>query len=442
MSVINKMLRDLDKRGGLGPRSLEDVKEVERVSVPETAPRPWGRISAVLGVLGLVGVGWYGLQALAPKPAAPNAKVASATKLATPTQPAPVIATPEAPATSILPAPAATPPKDEVAKLPTAAVVTAPVPDAKSEIKPVAIETVKPASAVPAPPSKAALPGEKASAIADATKAEGRKMAEASERAAGVATLTSLPKQPPTREPVASKPAVVKDLEAGPKPDVPAQTPPRTGEREGDAGASSTSGRISVDRGERQSGSARANQEYRSANDQLAQGRLDAAMRAYAEALRLDPRHVPARQAMVVILLDKGRVAEAQTALREGIEAVPQNASWPMLLARLQVEGGDAKAALDTLEASLKYAQGQAEYHGFLATLMQMQTRHGDAIRQYETAVRLVPDSGRWLVGLGISLEAEQRSAEAREAYRRALAAGNLNRDLEAYVQRRITQLP
>jgi MSHA biogenesis protein MshN len=446
MSVINKMLRDLDKRGGLGPRSLEDVKEVERVPVlPEAPARPWGRISAVVIVAALVGVvGWYGMQALAPTPAAPNAKVASATKPGAALQPAPAAATTQAPAASVPPVPAAPPPKDEVAKLPPAAtVVAAAVPDAKSEVKPAAVVPPKSVSAAPLPPPKAPSPAEKAGAMSDAMKAEGAKMAEASERAAGVATLTTLPKPAAVREPaVPSKPVATAAVETAPKIDVPARTTPKTSDREADASAMSSSGRISVDRGDRQSGTMRANQEYRSGNDQLAQGRVDAAMRAYAEALRLDPRHVPARQAMVVMLLDKGRIPEAQAALREGIAAIPQNTSWPMLLARLQVEGGDAKAALQTLEGSLTYAQGQAEYHGFFATLLQMQTRHGDAIRQYETAVRLVPDSGRWLVGLGISLEAEQRAAEAREAYRRALAAGNLNRDLEVYAQRRMTQLP
>ena len=452
MSVINKMLRDLDKRGGLGPRSLEDVKEVERVpTVQEAPPRPWGRISAVVIVLALVGVvGWYGLQALAPKSTVPTAQVASANKPTPPAQPARVAATAEAPAAGVPAAPAAAQPREEAAKPLPVPMTAAAVPDAKSEVKPVAAaEPPKPgaveskmASASPQAPPKTSSSTQKAGAISDSMKAEGRKMAEASERAAGVATLTSLPKPPAREAAAANKPAVLTAVETAPKLDVPARTPPKASDRDADASPASSSGRISVDRGDRQSGTMRANQEYRSGNDQLAQGRADAAMRAYAEALRLDPRHVPARQAMVVMLLDKGRIAEAQSALREGIAAIPQNTSWPMLLARLQVEGGDAKAALQTLEGSLTYAQGQAEYHGFFATLLQMQTRHGDAIRQYETAVRLVPDSGRWLVGLGISLEAEQRAAEAREAYRRALAAGNLNRDLEVYAQRRMTQLP
>src|SRR6185503_19739767 len=126
-------------------------------------------------------------------------------------------------------------------------------------------------------------------------------------------------------------------------------------------------------------GPARAVAEYRSASDLLAQGRVEAALSGFAAALRYDNRNVPARQALAVLLLDNQRGAEAQAVLREGIEAVPSNTSWPLLLARLQVEGGDVRGALETLERSLPQARGQPEYHAFLATLMQMQGRHADA---------------------------------------------------------------
>src|SRR6185436_1125884 len=104
---------------------------------------------------------------------------------------------------------------------------------------------------------------------------------------------------------------------------------------------------INVDRAPRAAltGPARANAEYRRANDLLNQGRIEGALAAYGEALRADPRHVPARQAMVVVLLEQGRGADATTALREGITAVPQNIAWPMLLARLQIDANDARGA-------------------------------------------------------------------------------------------------
>ena len=171
------------------------------------------------------------------------------------------------------------------------------------------------------------------------------------------------------------------------------------------------------------------------------QGRAELAFDAYAGALRFDPKHAAARQALVALLMGSGRVAEAQGVLREGLAALPDNTAWAMLLARLQVEGGDRAGALATLDGALPYAKNQPDYHAFVGTLLQMQGRHKEAIAHYDIAVRLSPASGRWLTGLAISLEEEKQLPEAREAYQRALATNTLAPDLRAFVERKLVQL-
>jgi MSHA biogenesis protein MshN len=237
--------------------------------------------------------------------------------------------------------------------------------------------------------------------------------------------------EPPPAK-VEAPPAKIEPVAAvATKAEPPAAAPEPTGEP-----------RVSVERGNRDlAGAPRAAAEFRSGNDLLSQGRTDAAIARYADALKSDARHVAARQSLVVLLLQEGRAGEAQNVLREGIAQVPTITSWPMLLARLQVEGGDSKGALETLERSLPQAEGSAEYRAFLATLLQMNSRHRDAIVQYEAALRIAPDSGRSLAGLAISLEREQRIPEARDAYRRAQAAGGLGRDLESFVDGKVKQL-
>jgi MSHA biogenesis protein MshN len=112
-----------------------------------------------------------------------------------------------------------------------------------------------------------------------------------------------------------------------------------------------------------------------------------------------------------------------------------------MTLARLQAERGDTARAIATLQAGLEHAQGNAEYAAFLAALLQREGRHEEAIAQFQGALRQRPGAGVWWLGLGISLQAANQAAAAREAYRRANAAGNLHPELAAFADQRLKQL-
>ena len=433
MSVINKMLRDLDSRGGLGPRSLEEGIRDLSAPVEAQRPRPWGKISAgvIVAILAAV-TGWYLLQPrTTPVPVAatkpPPAPVAPAPAAAPAPPPVQVAATSTPPAP---PAVAAEKPKAEPAA--AKAVESAPAPGSKAELiaeAKVAVAKMEMAAAQPIVPAKP----EPAPAKVD-TPPPVKTLAPAKVETPPPPKPTAVAKVEPPPAKVEPPPAKIEPIAAvatKAEPPAAAAAPAPTGEP-----------RVSVDRGNRDLvGAPRAAAEYRSANDLLSQGRTDAAIARYGDALKWDARHVAARQSLVVLLLQEGRGAEAQNALREGIAQVPNITSWAMLLARLQVEGGDSKGALETLERSLPQGEGSAEYRAFLATLLQMNSRHRDAIVQYEAALRIAPDSGRSLAGLAISLEREQRIPEARDAYRRAQAAGGLGRDLESFVDGKIKQL-
>jgi MSHA biogenesis protein MshN len=438
MSVINKMLRDLDDRGGLGPRNFEEgIHDVERVArQPAEESRPWGKVIAgVAGIAVVLAAGaWYFLQ-----PGAP-ARVAQSKPAPPPAQPGPAAAaTPAAPK----PAPAEPTPAPP-----------APAPVASTP-PPAAAVTVTQAPPPPAPAPKKAEPAPQAGMLAipaaarESVAASNTAIAKREEAVKATPLRTEPAKvelakvEAPAPKPAPPKAEPIAKAEAPPPKPAPAKAEPPPQVAAAAPSSSEPQGRISIDRGNRSTltGTPRANAEYRSANDLLAQNRVEAAIGRYADALGYDPRHVQARQSLVVLLLEQGRVAEAEGLIREGITLVPQQASWPMLLARMQVQAGDAKGALETLERSAPNAQGNAEYHAFLATLMQMQGRHREAIGQYEASLKASPESGRALAGLAISLEQEQRIPEAREAYRRAQAASGLGRELEAYVERKVKQL-
>lgn len=185
----------------------------------------------------------------------------------------------------------------------------------------------------------------------------------------------------------------------------------------------------------------RAENEYSKANLAAQEGRANDALAGYEAALLIDSSYKEARRAWVGMLIVLKRNDEAEIVLQKGLKRDPHDASFAMLLARLQVERNDVPLALETLQKTLPYAEEQADYQAFVAAILQRQNRHNEAIAHYQIALKLAPNNGIWLMGIGISLQATQHTADARDAYQRALASNTLNPQLQAFVQAKLKEL-
>ena len=121
-------------------------------------------------------------------------------------------------------------------------------------------------------------------------------------------------------------------------------------------------------------------------------------------------------------------------------EAMPQ-LDVAMQLARQQLQDNALREAIDTLQRGLPQAGGRADYHAFLAALLQRNDQHRPAVEHYAAALRSAPDNAVWWMGLGISYQALQMAAQAQQAYRNAHSSRTLSPELTAFVEARLGQL-
>lgn len=184
----------------------------------------------------------------------------------------------------------------------------------------------------------------------------------------------------------------------------------------------------------------RAENAYRQAYASLQQGRMGEAEESLRQALQYEPRHAAARQALAALLVESHQLGRAEQLLQQGLELQPGNVGYAMTLARIQVERKDVTTALATLQRNAP-ASDNAEYHGFLAALLQRAEHHKEAIDHYLVALRINPASGPWLIGLGISLQADGQPAKAVEIFRRARQSGSLSPELQAFAEQRLRAL-
>ncbi|MGD8644241.1 MAG: tetratricopeptide repeat protein [Chromatiales bacterium] len=452
MSVINQMLRDLEDRESQPRPERAELAAIEGIAAPDPGPsQPRRRIGIALGGLALVlvfasGASWYALDN--ERPAELGTAVPSA-------MPAPL---PAEPAT--LPPAAPTPAAAEAAPEPLRLVGlrhsnggdesmvalrisgeldAAPVMEigegqGRIQLPGVAVDGVE-VGDLDDPRIRRFVVDEDGETLqVSYATAPGIRVKVATERSADGEPIMTLAfagvlrQAPPAPAPAPSRPR--------PAASVPEQ--PQTAEP---AAASEDSEPAMTKRVVPVSPKQRAESLFRQAAADLRDGRRYSAEAKLRGALREQPGHVEAARVLGALLSADGRTDEAEAILARGLRLNPDSVALAQADARLKLRLGEPAEAARVLESVLPRAQADAEYLALLATAYQRAERYGRSAELFRSALRLRPDTAVWWAGLGIALEADQRSSEALAAYQRSAELGGLEDRLARYIQARLEAL-
>lgn len=403
MSLVNKMLRDLDaRRAGDAERGVLPTA----VTPIEAESPPHRRLTVLLALAVLAAAGIAAIVSFLPAadPPLPPTAIKQNPQLVS-TQ-----AVEQASETAVS-APPPVPPVAPASALPPVAREATAHADAPATLAGIVSPSLKlDASLMAAPP--------------EAPKQSGVPKAPAAKPSVPLATLAT------QATPVAVPPraaAVVPVVKASP------------GNAESARPAAPPAPEGQIEKHERKvSPAEKAEAEYRRGQIAQRQGSTDEAMARYRQALVDSVDHIAARQSLAGLLIERRRFDEAEEVLRGGRALFPLQPHWPMTLARLKVERGDAAAALDILQKQAVAGEASADFQGFHGALLQRAGRAGEAAERYAAATRLAPNEARWWAGMGIALEGAGRPAEARSAYERARSLPGLPAELAAYVEQRL----
>lgn len=431
MSLINQMLKDLEARRA--PALDEASGALQGLSW--SGAREGGSRSPLLFGLGLAaglvlfGAGGVSLWQFALKDGAQSPL------------PGQEPATASAPAADLAVSPAASPVADPVP------VQDAPVPQlepvasadlgetvaSSSADRPLVRERLKPApQREPSNPAPAVVPGNTNPLSVDS----GVAVAEVAPSHTQSEAASNMPVRPPAESEVVSKkaarlpaePEVAADSRRGAEP-----PQPSPGGTAADTGVQKTLRPPSPEQ--------RAAEAYQQGYRALASSDSAQAEASLREALRLQPGHRAAREALVGVMVEAGRLVEARALLEEGMRKHPDQAQFVRLYARILAEQGEGARAVRTLERHAPQFADDPDYYALLGALYQRQQRHSDAAGVYRELVKLRPATGAWWAGLGMALDAQGDRAAGREAFIRALRAGGLAPALRKHVRTRLTAL-
>jgi adenylate cyclase len=152
-----------------------------------------------------------------------------------------------------------------------------------------------------------------------------------------------------------------------------------------------------------------------------AAGRVDEAERSYERAIAVQPRYVASHIALGSFLFNRGRNVDAIRAYERATELAPDNPDAFNNLGVARMLAGDFERAGRAFERSLAIEPRRGGYSNY-GSVQYYLGRYADAEKLFRRAIELAPSDHRLWGNLADTLRIGGRPAEARDAYRRALA--------------------
>lgn len=182
-------------------------------------------------------------------------------------------------------------------------------------------------------------------------------------------------------------------------------------------------------------------QHYKNALDYAEKGDYASAIKKLSDLLIADPMYQEARVSLIALLIDQGDPAKAKKWVSEGLRLNPDYAPFTELKARILVNEGKLEEALSLLQSATPNMRENPDYHAFIAALYERTNNDLLAVKLYKQLLSINASNANWWFGLGISLDKLGEVNAAIGAYSRALAEGHVSADAITYIKTRMRTL-
>ncbi|WP_163134694.1 lipopolysaccharide assembly protein LapB [Agarivorans sp. Alg241-V36] len=167
----------------------------------------------------------------------------------------------------------------------------------------------------------------------------------------------------------------------------------------------------------------------------------DEARKEFQKALQLDHQAHEVREQLAALMFGRGELRAAVDLLEEGLQLSPTRGSFRVMLARIFVQQDNLPQAIYYLESAEPSITGNVDYYAMLAGLAQRLDKQELALTSYQKLVQHEPSRARWWLGYAIANDKLGSYQEALAAYQQAELMGQLSSNSRDFVVNRIRQL-
>ena len=159
----------------------------------------------------------------------------------------------------------------------------------------------------------------------------------------------------------------------------------------------------------------------------------------FEEVLLIIPEHETARKQLAALWYGKKSYQDAVNLLSQGIALAPQSEEMRLMTARIYYEQGQPRPAYNVLRP-VNYSSN-TELQILLANTAADLNEHDNAIVAYEKLIALEPHVGRWWLGSAVSLDSLGKFVLARDAYKQAITRNDLSNSAMQFARQRLIEL-
>ena len=171
------------------------------------------------------------------------------------------------------------------------------------------------------------------------------------------------------------------------------------------------------------------------------EGQLDLAKTAWRDALQALPSLHKARESLAASYYGANNVTKALNILHQGNKTYSQYDGYRLLIAQIYFQQQQPQLALSSLAQPYLSDKASNEALALAGSLAQQLKRWSQAQRNYQRLNQRQPTNAKWLIGLAISLDAQQQTQKALAAYQSFMAMSGVDKSLYQYAHKRASTL-